>query len=543
MGLDIDKPQGCLFHDQPPPPPPLPRNIDWKVERIISMSLNKTLWRRSLSLTQHRNSNVYRQCCRLSSSNATSSLPPPTENPQGGAKTRPQSNEPREEDSALARRFTAMAEDALTASPRRASKIAEENEFPEDLKRQLEARIAFAEFKFTHATAIAAASLPSSAPKHTRDLASATPWTGSESTEDGVLRMLVDAHKPLRGDLARKQTPGPVASANIDLRPQRTLGPKSEGHRIARAKEKSAEYSLCKTGGLTDQERAEIRNMFRERFLPEGRVVASFQALASLADEKIEEARRRGQFDNLPNRGKPLERDHNAESPFLDTTEYLLNRIIKHQDIVPPWIEKQQELVSATRNFRDRLRVEWRRHVARSIASTRGGLEEQCRKAERYAQGEERLRRIEERTKRIEMGEETEDMKDAVIAGPMEVFRDPAWEAIELSYLKLAVETLNSTTRSYNLMAPEPARKPYFSLERELKNCFRDCAPTIAREIRDRATKPSVKLDFRTERSSGPGGTLGKLNRETAVVHDSTKPNYGFKEFWGDLWGKKRQPG
>lgn len=286
-----------------------------------------------------------------------------------------------------------------------------------------------------------------------------------------------------------------------------------------------------------------MRHMFRERFLPAGRAVASFQALASLADAKIEDARRRGQFNNLANRGRPLERDHNAESPFLDTTEYLLNRIIKQQDIAPPWIEKQQELVGAVARFRERLRAGWRRHVARSIASAGGDLEAQCRRAEGYSRAEERLRRIEERAKKLEVGEAVEDIEDVVMAGSTEVFRDPAWEAIELSYHKLAIEDLNSTTRSYNLMAPGPARKPYLSLERELKNCFRDCAPVIVKDIRDRAVRPSANSDFKMKRSNGPGGLLEKLDSETAVIHDSTEPNYGFKEFWSGLWGKKGRPG
>ncbi|KAI9738880.1 MAG: hypothetical protein M1818_005193 [Claussenomyces sp. TS43310] len=48
-------------------------------------------------------------------------------------------------------------------------------------------------------------------------------------------------------------------------------------------------------------------------------------------------------------------------------------------------------------------------------------------------------------------------------------FRDPAWEAAEQSYLALAVKNLNSLTRSYNLVAPELAQKPYFNLKCELK--------------------------------------------------------------------------
>lgn len=477
-----------------------------------------------------------RPLCLRQSSSAPAPAAARPHKPAAAAAAAPQPNalpDP-DPDSALSRRFTAMAEDALTASPRRAPAIAAENDFPADLKRRLEARL---EAASSISTSIA--SLPASTPRHVRDLAATPPWTGTESTADSVLRMLVDAHKPLPKDLAQKRAP---AIPHLRPIPHTT----SAAQRIARAKEESTDYALRKTGGgggLTDEERVEVRHMLRERFLPAGRAVASFQALASLADEKIEDARRRGQFDNLSNRGKPLERDHNAQSPFLDTTEYLLNRMIKQQDIVPPWIEKQQELASAVRGFRERVRGGWRRHVARSIASAGGGLEEQCRRAERYARGEERLRRIEERAKRVEMGEEVEDIEDAVMAGPTEVFRDPAWEAVELPYHKLAIEALNSTTRSYNLMAPEPARKPYYSLGRELKSCFRDCAPVIAKEIRDRAVRPSANSDFRTDRSNGPGGLLEKLGGETAVIHDSTEPNYGFKEFWSGLWGKKRQTG
>lgn len=44
-----------------------------------------------------------------------------------------------------------------------------------------------------------------------------------------------------------------------------------------------------------------------------------------------------------------------------------MNGMIKKQDIVPPWIEKQQEVASAAATFRKRLRHDWKRHVARSV--------------------------------------------------------------------------------------------------------------------------------------------------------------------------------
>ena len=159
----------------------------------------------------------------------------------------------------------------------------------------------------------------------------AKPWTGEESHEDAVLRMLADAHKPLRGDLARRPRTSSVG-ANIDLRPAPKVN-RTPSLRLAHARDVSSEYALAKGLGLSDEERQQQSNVFRERFTPAGRPVASVQALTSLADQRIEEARARGQFKNLP-RGKPLERDHNADSPFVNTTEYFLNRIIKKQEIV-----------------------------------------------------------------------------------------------------------------------------------------------------------------------------------------------------------------
>ena len=36
-----------------------------------------------------------------------------------------------------------------------------------------------------------------------------------------------------------------------------------------------------------------------------------------------------------------------------------MNKMIQRQDIVPPWIEKQQELVKTANVFRGRLRADW----------------------------------------------------------------------------------------------------------------------------------------------------------------------------------------
>lgn len=160
----------------------------------------------------------------------------------------------------------------------------------------------------------------------------AKPWTGEEPQEDATLRMLTDAHKPLRGNLARRSNI--YRGTNKVLMPTPRMN-RSPSQRLARARDLSSEYTLAKDLGLSEEESQQQTNIFMERFQPAGRPVAIINALTSLADQRIEEARARGEFKNLP-RGKPLERDHNADSPFLNTTEYILNRIIKKQDIVGP---------------------------------------------------------------------------------------------------------------------------------------------------------------------------------------------------------------
>jgi len=500
----------------------------------------------SLKLAVHSNTgyNVSRSfwgCLQYS----TSSLSPPpaaariarnhtAEDAQKLVSPKTNTSNPDEEESALARRFTAMAEDAVLSSPHKTPDSSTIAAVSEDLKSALLSRVAAAEFASTHAQAISVSRLPSSASKHTRDLASARPWDGTEAQEDAVLRMLIDAHKPLRQQ--------PVLQT-VDLRPHSTFGPKpARAERVSGARDSALEYSLTKDTNMSD-ERAQISAMFRERFQPAGRpmTAASVSALMSLADRRIEDARARGQFDNLP-RGQPRVEDHNARSPFLDTTEYFLNKMIRKQEILPPWVEKQQELGREAEAFRARIRNDWRRRVARVISARGGTLEEMCARAERYAEAEARRVQLKRVEKILQLGEEVseEEMAAAYAPGPTEVFRDADWEKTELNYNQLCIDTLNSLCRSYNMMAPEIARKPIYTLERELDWCFADVAPQVAEEIRERARRPEPpKLTVKGKGRTGLMGSLGIGEAHQAKIYDSEKPNYGFKDFWKDLFGRK----
>ena len=102
--------------------------------------------------------------------------------------------------------------------------------------------------------------------------------------------------------------------------------------------------------------------------------------------------------------------------------------------------------------------------------------------------------------------------------------------------MELAINNLNAITRSYNLMAPELAKKPYFSLKRELENCFAEVAPQLANTIKERAAQPNK---ITTDPFGGPRAVfegLGGSAKGTARVYDSPAPHYGLKQFWRDLW-------
>lgn len=291
-----------------------------------------------------------------------------------------------------------------------------------------------------------------------------------------------------------------------------------------------------------------MRREMRERFTPGARPMpATLQGLASLANERIEDAIARGQFDRIK-RGKGVgtEADHNANSPFIDTTEYFMNKIIQKQEIVPPWIEKQQELGREVERFRQRLRVEWRRHAARMIASQGGSLEVQMRRAQAYAAAEAR------HTSRVNIEKEFLDSDSASTTSTSETssldndsklphlspLRDPQYMANERSFLELSVKTINGNTRSYNLQAPPVAQKPYLNLERELAACYADVAPTLAEEIKRRATeraRPSAPIGAKATSVLDSLGT----SHTTRVYEENQSKSYGFKQFWQDMFSKK----
>ncbi|KAJ5084720.1 hypothetical protein NUU61_009299 [Penicillium alfredii] len=483
-----------------------------------------------------------------------SSSPPKTEE-----KDNTKNSNDDEKEGGMTRRLAQMTEDAMLEGGRSARRNMEHAGFSEELKKQLEERVAAASFKSDHAAAHSVVDMPASAGQGSRDIAAAPAWTGTESFRDSALRMLDDASKPIRTPY---KIPQPV---NLQPAPKPKRSP---GERIAEAKERTSTYTLSQSPGFSEEERETMRREMREKLTPGAHSMPiSIQGLSSLANERIEDAIARGQFKRIRRgKGVNVETDQNANSAFIDTTAYFMNKMIQKQEIVPPWIEKQQELAAETSRFRQRLRAEWRRHAARLIASKGGSLDAQMKLAKAFAAAERRLvektkfeasmrggnsaapdeataseinqdgRIVSQAGRRDEPAEAESGHEDSLPHLPP--LRDPSHFAMERSFHELAVKHLNTLTRSYNLQAPPAAHKPYVNLDRELNSCFADVAPSLAEEIRRRATErarsPSPTVPPPSASVLGSFGTGSSVR----VSEEDQSKGYGFKEFWRDLFSK-----
>ncbi len=58
-------------------------------------------------------------------------------------------------------------------------------------------------------------------------------------------------------------------------------------------------------------------------------------------NKQIEEAMERGEFANLPGKGKPLKLDTN---PFLTPQARMTNRLLKENGFAPRWVELEKEI-------------------------------------------------------------------------------------------------------------------------------------------------------------------------------------------------------
>ncbi|XP_067127614.1 dnaJ homolog subfamily C member 28 isoform X1 [Centruroides vittatus] len=66
------------------------------------------------------------------------------------------------------------------------------------------------------------------------------------------------------------------------------------------------------------------------------------QAMERLVEDLIQESIARGEFDNLPGSGKPL--NYVPENPYVDSMTHKLNQILINNGFTPEWIVLEQEI-------------------------------------------------------------------------------------------------------------------------------------------------------------------------------------------------------
>ena len=117
-------------------------------------------------------------------------------------------------------------------------------------------------------------------------------------------------------------------------------------------------------------------------------------------NKQIEEAMERGEFANLPGKGKPLKFDTN---PFLTPQARMTNRLLKENGFAPRWVELEKEikkekvqlerLLTNLKGRRERLAMLIQRHPKRHRTISRTFEHERARGIEQYSEKLENLNR------------------------------------------------------------------------------------------------------------------------------------------------------
>lgn len=75
-----------------------------------------------------------------------------------------------------------------------------------------------------------------------------------------------------------------------------------------------------------------------------------------IVEDLIQESMSKGEFDNLPGKGKPL--DYTERNPMVDTMTHNINKILINNGYVPEWITLEKEIREDLTKARQRLAVE-----------------------------------------------------------------------------------------------------------------------------------------------------------------------------------------
>ena len=136
-------------------------------------------------------------------------------------------------------------------------------------------------------------------------------------------------------------------------------------------------------------------------------------------NKQIEEAMERGEFANLPGKGKPLKFDTN---PFLTPQARMTNRLLKKNGFAPQWVELEKEikqektqlerLLTNLKGRRERLATIVQKHPHRHKAVSRSFEHERARSIAQYT---EKLENLNQKIQRVNLLMPTRNRQYALI--------------------------------------------------------------------------------------------------------------------------------
>ncbi|CAN6674658.1 hypothetical protein TRVA0_059S00738 [Trichomonascus vanleenenianus] len=337
-------------------------------------------------------------------------------------------------------------------------------------------------------------SVPEHSGREIKEIAMGKAWKGTETAEETANRLALDK---LRGN----------STVGVQYpTPKKTM---SASHRISAAREKSLDYTIQKHSqpdkNKEDNSNAgpSFKELYAERFMGPSGASGVIASVNSIASKQIEDAIARGQFKNIP-RGENVKIDqHLSSSPYIDTTELFLNRMIQRQGAAPPWIELQRRVNKEVDEFRRELKSNW---IQRAVSI--------------LAKQSENISSIDRRV----------SMAKSRLAQSVP-FKDQAWEESQKSYHNLVVNNINSIIRGYNLQAPQSARKGYISYESELAGVYQEAHKQILSAFKNHLTGPAAPP---------PPPTVGQLHTAKGLYSEDPSKYYGMKDMFRDLFSRKK---
>ncbi|KAJ8314269.1 hypothetical protein KUTeg_008830 [Tegillarca granosa] len=75
-----------------------------------------------------------------------------------------------------------------------------------------------------------------------------------------------------------------------------------------------------------------------------------------LVEDLIQESMHKGDFDNLPGKGRPL--DYTERNPLVDTMTHNINKILINNGYAPEWITLEKDIRTGVRSVREKLAIE-----------------------------------------------------------------------------------------------------------------------------------------------------------------------------------------